>query len=825
MSDNYEKKGDGKPSAASTLAERTVTDDDVLPYEPSVTISVFVTWILPVLLIAILTRFAVDKDAMGTALGRPPSRPVQINLNSDPSARQSSLPLASSKREKKSRPNKAPTPPPTLIAGKPSSYIEVVQSIGRRRMDWEGTDTSSHPPSVTPSPTTGQQNAQTAEATYSSKKPKMSEPARGASSDPVRMKLRERIEQSRTDSQVSQAMSPSFCLCSFSGKEGIVDGVLITSSCLSTVKSPFLLHVMQADPENLLKAIELADALRIYDVQYHDGGTAQEEAIQTYKMAIELALDARRKMVEKGEETNRSLHGTIDVNGEVMLDYSARSIDGILCALYTAIGKVFFMSNMFEKAAESYTTALEIEPLYLDAMASRGSSRIILGKYEGAAKDFETVMVNDHSHRFLDVFTGLARVLQAKETAVPGGWDTMIEQLHAMIPSLEKQHANLGGNREARNFLSTTLNRLYHVLFLYHDVKTKDTDTAWGYLSKSYTHKMSVLPEWNAGFEGQKIAATKQIFHRGFWPAGVGSNTRVPIFIIGFVRSGSTLLERVLDAHPKIVGTGENSVFNGQLDEIRNKIVETSISGDANALTNVISSLADEVVVEMRQRWRMVASGEDRAADQLDPERYVDKMLTNYYNVGFIHMLFPNALILHVAREPMDTIFSAYKHEFPSGTLDYTSDFSPLAELYHGYRNLMEHWDKELPGRVTHIRYEDMVHDMPGVAKKIIEATGLDWDDSVLDFHKKKQAVNTLSTTQVRKGVYKDSLQAWKRYEKHLTPLVTLIGKRTQFDLKTTLPGYVPRRETDSDETGNSRAEDETKGQSDEPKDPSQNEL
>jgi hypothetical protein len=95
-------------------------------------------------------------------------------------------------------------------------------------------------------------------------------------------------------------------------------------------------------------------------------------------------------------------------------------------------------------------------------------------------------------------------------------------------------------------------------------------------------------------------------------------------------------------------------------------------------------------------------------------------MLTNYYNVGFIHLLYPNALILHVAREPMDTIFSAYKHEFPPGTLDYTSDFGALAELYHAYRDLMEHWDRVLPGRVTHVRYQDMVNDMPGVARAII---------------------------------------------------------------------------------------------------------
>jgi Sulfotransferase family len=385
----------------------------------------------------------------------------------------------------------------------------------------------------------------------------------------------------------------------------------------------------------------------------------------------------------------------------------------------------------------------------------------------------------------------LARVLQAKESAYPGGWEKITTLLDDIIPKLEHQ-ALVIDHEEAVNMIHNTLNRFYHVLFLYHDVKTKDTNAAWEMLSKSYEHKMAALAPWNKGFEMQKVASTKMIFHKGFWPEGGGSDSPVPIFVIGFVRSGSTLLERVLDAHPQIVGTGENSVFNGQLDQIRNKIVETSMLGDTVKLNDVIVGLAEDVVDEMRDRWRMVASGGHGSIDgQQEPRRFVDKMLTNYYNVGFIHMLFPNALILHVAREPMDTIFSAYKHEFPSGPLDYTSFFPSLAEFYHGYRDLMEHWDTELPGRVTHVRYEDMVNDMPGVARKIIEATGLEWDDGVLEFHKKKQAVNTLSTTQVRKGVYKDSLQSWRRYETHLQPLVDLIGQRTTYDLKTSLAGYT----------------------------------
>lgn len=121
------------------------------------------------------------------------------------------------------------------------------------------------------------------------------------------------------------------------------------------------------DPKNVIKAIKLADALRLYDVTYHDGGTKQPEALKTYETAIEMTVAKRQQMLENGEETNLSLSGTM-VPEEVMLDYSQKSVDGLLCALYTAKGKVYFMANMFERAVESYSKCLEIEPLYLDAL-------------------------------------------------------------------------------------------------------------------------------------------------------------------------------------------------------------------------------------------------------------------------------------------------------------------------------------------------------------------------------------------------------------------------------------------------------------------------
>ena len=545
-----DRRSQSTASSSSSLEGRTTvrrsvsmtSDAQSIPYEPSISFAVFLTWVLPVLVIAGLTRFAVDKEAEFVGLGmgrrgRGGSTPITVDLSKEdkptttlsssvPTSPPATIPSTSTPKRRGAEPSSLPT----YLSNKPTGYADVVQAISRRRLDWSTTDSSTvggnpssssaRPP--TSSPTKPSPSMSDSSLSSSSSKPTPKEPPRGASSDPVRTEMMEKIGRLRQE--------------------------------------------YEADTSDLLKLLELADLLRLHDVQYHDGGSLQEETIQRYKKAIDLATEQKQKLIEAGEETNRNSHGTTDINEEITLDYTERSIDGILCAVYTALGKTYFMANMFERAVASYSQALEIEPLYLDAVSSRGSARIILGQYEGAAIDFTTTMENDSAGRFFDVFTGLARVLQARESAVPQGWTPMIDTLHAMIPTLEIQYENLAtaamdGNPSAKagtKILANTLNRLYHVLFLYHDVKTNDTDAAWNALTKAYNFKMSTLPSWNTGFENQKITSTKQIFHQGFWPEGVGSSSAVPIFIIGFVRSGSTLLERILDAHPQIVGTGEN---------------------------------------------------------------------------------------------------------------------------------------------------------------------------------------------------------------------------------------------------------------------------
>lgn len=441
------------------------------------------------------------------------------------------------------------------------------------------------------------------------------------------------------------------------------------------------------------------------------------EAIRVYLRAVELMESRWREEVKNGVNTRaRGGDAEADVDAdevgkeslhrELFLDYENKSTEGLLCAVYTSLGKVYFMSNMFQRAVESYEHCLAYDDTYLDALTYRGQANIILGRYAEAGRDYIRVLQLDTERIFVDAFTGLSKVLSAKEDVVEGGWDALIGVLDVELPrhTTAYEAAKAANNEIGMKHFADSLKRMHHAMFQYHDVKTKDAPEAWAHLHKGNQYKMSTVAPFPQDFEKQRVQAVKQVFGKDFFPKGIGSKTRTPIFIIGFVRSGSTLLERILDAHPLIVGTGEDSVFNGRLDYIRNEIVAASQVGELSVLHNTVKKLADDVVEDMIQRWEIIDANsrsvdtdtdedtETKTSEGRKPIRFADKMLTNYMNVGFIHLLFPHALILHVAREPMDTIFSAYKHDFPSGGLDYTSEFQGLAQLYHSYRDVMEHW-------------------------------------------------------------------------------------------------------------------------------------
>lgn len=565
----------GNPSAKTAdiqLPDNNISDKNDAP---SMSISLFVFFVIPVLLFSLFSRMTVNTDV----------KPIEVK-GYEPLDFERRKPPGWQRRAIVDDLSSAPAPSPSSESTPshwPTDYQHVISTIKSKRRRIE-IDQESMAPQQRPGSSESQSSSTTPNPNSQVNAEKGGARRRGSLDDDTRLRLADQIS--------------------------------------------VLEETHRKNPSDLFAALDYADAMRFYELRYHEGGTYENKTIHMFEKIVEMALKRKKEALQKDQPTRKANNpSVVSVKNEVGLDNRDKSIDGLLCAIYTAQGKVHFMANMFERAVESYSSCLEIEPGYLDAVNSRGSALLILGRYTEAARDLVQVTREDDTLGFSDSFQGLARILQTQEDAVIGGWDTLVEPLEDLIPKLEGQSASAPAHNKPA--FAAVLTRLHHSLFIYHDTKTKDADAAFEHLKAAYKNKMSILPPWQNGSELARIRQTKAIFTSGFWPSYVGSETRAPIFIVGFVRSGSTLLERVLDSHPQIVGTGENSVFNGRLPEIRNEIVRVSMQSP-ETLGDVTRDLADQVVLEMKNRWDALqqANGDEEADNE--PERFVDKMLTNY---------------------------------------------------------------------------------------------------------------------------------------------------------------------------------------------------
>jgi tetratricopeptide (TPR) repeat protein len=242
---------------------------------------------------------------------------------------------------------------------------------------------------------------------------------------------------------------------------------------------------------------------------------------------------------------------------------------------------------------------------------------------------------------------------------------------------------------------------------------------------------------------------------------GLGDPSSVPVFIIGMPRSGTTLIEQILASHPKVFGAGE-------LMNLANAVAKLSRKAP---FPGAISTMAGEELRELGAHY--VAE-----IRQLAPEadRIIDKMPANFRLAGLIHLALPNARIIHVRRDPLDTCLSCFSKLFGNDQ-PFSYDLGELGRYYRGYEMLMEHWRRVLPpGVMLEVQYEQLVADLEGEGRRIVGHCGLEWDAACLSFHDTERQVRTASAVQVRQPIYRSSIGRWRAYEQHLAPLIEALG-------------------------------------------------
>lgn len=233
-----------------------------------------------------------------------------------------------------------------------------------------------------------------------------------------------------------------------------------------------------------------------------------------------------------------------------------------------------------------------------------------------------------------------------------------------------------------------------------------------------------------------------------------GSSSAKPVFVVGMPRSGTSLAEQIIASHPAAHGAGELQFWDSPAMH-EAAIAQGILSGPAR--------------VKVAGEYLRILEGCSASAS-----RVVDKATVNSDFLGIIYSVFPNARVIYMQRDPIDTCLSCYFQQFLTG-INFAFDLSDLVHYYREHQRIMAHWRAVLPpGFILDVPYEELVADQEIWSRKMLDFIGLEWDPRTLDFHLNKRQVTTASAWQVRQKVYKSSVARWRHYEKFIGPLKTL---------------------------------------------------
>jgi hypothetical protein len=249
--------------------------------------------------------------------------------------------------------------------------------------------------------------------------------------------------------------------------------------------------------------------------------------------------------------------------------------------------------------------------------------------------------------------------------------------------------------------------------------------------------------------------------------ANLGNPSERPIFILGMMRSGSTLVEQILANHPDVFAAGERPEFNTAYQTVVRELASPATYPDTVPLFSgeQLRQLGDNYLA----RLEALTAGHPAL-------HIMDTLPGNFSAIGIIRLALPNARIIHTMRDPVDTCLSCYSQLF-ADEHPFAYDLGELGRYYRGYAKLMEHWRLVLPqGAMLEVRYEELVADFENQVRRILDFCGLEWNDACRGVYETDRLVRTASQLQVRPPIYSDSIGRWRPGEATLRPLLEGLG-------------------------------------------------
>ncbi len=257
--------------------------------------------------------------------------------------------------------------------------------------------------------------------------------------------------------------------------------------------------------------------------------------------------------------------------------------------------------------------------------------------------------------------------------------------------------------------------------------------------------------------------------------SGLGVHaSKVPVFIVGMPRAGTTLVEQMLASHPLVFGGGERHDFSDALAELIDTESATS------PIRQLVQSLDREKLAGIAARY-LAAS----RAIAPDAARVTDKMPANFRFAGLIHLALPQARIINVRRDPIDNCMACFSQSFADDNQAFSYDLGELGRYYRAYAELMDHWRGVLPSDVLlDVHYEELVDDFEAQARRIVAHCGLEWDERCLAFHETERRIKTASAVQVRQPLYRSAVGRWQPYRDMLKPLLDELAEGAEIGSK-----------------------------------------
>lgn len=428
----------------------------------------------------------------------------------------------------------------------------------------------------------------------------------------------------------------------------------------------------------------------------------------------------------------------------------------------------------FPEADSAYRRAIELKPDFAEAYYHYGTCLQQQGEFEAAY------------HRFADALR-----LRADYPQAAAGQVMVLERLGRFAEAADILRPLLAAHRDdvlvalAFGVLARHLDRREEALALLETIDERVLEK-WARIQRNFVmgDLYDDLREYDKAFEhyraantedhpGYDVESTRRLFSvlmKAYSPDKLARRRRasnrssLPVFIVGMPRSGTTLIEQILASHPDVHGAGELADMYHLSVSLSKRL--KSKSPYPACLDDASVAALDAVADAYLRNLQSYAPG---------AARIVDKMPHNFEALGLIDLLFPGARILHCRRNPVDTCVSIYFKHF-NAHHPYASDLKSLGLYYREYERLMVYWQQTLAIPIMDVRYEDVVANQEDMSRRILEFVGLEWDERCLNYHKLERTVNTPSYDQVRKPIYTKSVERWRRYEKHLGPLLEALG-------------------------------------------------